>query len=259
MRQSTSRILIFTFGLALVAAWAAPLALAGEGGHHEVRVHKVVKCDDGDCTGEHHGQKVLFVGEDGTVQQVPGGFSWVGVGEDGKGFTFDFAGKGGYLGVMLSELTPELRRHFGVSEEAGVMVSRVLDDTPAARAGVEVGDIITAVNGEAVASAGELAARVRRHEAGETVALEVRRDGRLENLAVTVEERELPGGFGHLPRQVFVHCEEGEDCGAHALAFDCGEERCEVRVECSDGECSCTVNGEPRDCGELPGIHTEHD
>src|SRR4029077_19784150 len=49
----------------------------------------------------------------------------------------------GYLGIQLIEITPELRAHYGVARDAGVLVGGVEPDSPAAKAGIEVGDIIT--------------------------------------------------------------------------------------------------------------------
>ena len=43
----------------------------------------------------------------------------------------------GYLGVQLLDLTPELRVHFGVSEDSGVMISQIVEDSPAAAAGLD--------------------------------------------------------------------------------------------------------------------------
>jgi membrane-associated protease RseP (regulator of RpoE activity) len=97
---------------------------------------------------------------------------------------------GGYLGVELMPLTRELRAHFGVPEERGVMVARVLEGSPAAQAGLQVGDVVTAVEAEAVESPWDLSLAVRGKEAGDRVTLEVWRDGRPLDFAVTVEERD---------------------------------------------------------------------
>jgi predicted metalloprotease with PDZ domain len=83
----------------------------------------------------------------------------------------------GYLGVELTELTPELRTHFGAPSDAGVMVARVVPDSPADRAGLKVGDILTALDGKPVASSWDVRARVRPMEEGAMLPLEVRRDG----------------------------------------------------------------------------------
>lgn len=98
----------------------------------------------------------------------------------------------GYLGVGLVDLTPELRRHFGAREEAGVMVSRVEEGSPAASAGIKVGDIIAAVDGEAMEGPWDVRLAVRSRKKGETVKLDLWRDGRSLALTATVDERETP-------------------------------------------------------------------
>ncbi len=189
-------------------------------------------------------------------------------------------GGGAFLGVQLSDLTPELRTHFGVPEDVGVMVGKLVDGSPALRAGLEIGDIVTAVGGEPVASASALARAIGGHEDGDTVVLEVWRDGRMEKISATLEERERRvevssaaavmevheagdhDGGEHEARviEVKVACEDGEDCtvdvdNAHSFDFAaaaCGDSgECEVSVDCTGGDCACTVNGEAADCSEL--------
>ncbi|HSL81250.1 MAG TPA: PDZ domain-containing protein [Thermoanaerobaculia bacterium] len=96
----------------------------------------------------------------------------------------------GYLGVELMPLTPELRAHFGLPADRGVMVARVEEDSPAARAGLRVGDVIAGVEGKGVESPWDLTVAVRGKEAGETARLEVWRGGRGLDFDVTIEERE---------------------------------------------------------------------
>ena len=95
----------------------------------------------------------------------------------------------GFIGVQLTELTPELRTYFGVGD-SGVMVGSVESDGPAAKSGLKVGDIVTAVDGESVESSSDVARLVRRKKEGDVATLEVWRDGRVENLTVNVAERE---------------------------------------------------------------------
>ncbi len=97
---------------------------------------------------------------------------------------------GGFLGVDLVDLSPELRRHFGAPEEAGVMVSRVVEDSPAARSRIEVGDVITAVDGEKVVRSFDLGRKIRAKEEGQQVQLEVWRGGKRLSLAAAVEMRQ---------------------------------------------------------------------
>ena len=77
-------------------------------------------------------------------------------------------GRRGFLGVRLIEITSELRAHFGAPRDAGVLVGEVDADTPAAKAGIEVGDVITAVDGERVGSTGDVSSTIHRKKAGET-------------------------------------------------------------------------------------------
>jgi membrane-associated protease RseP (regulator of RpoE activity) len=97
---------------------------------------------------------------------------------------------GGYLGVRLVDLTPELRSHFGVPDDRGVLVGRIEDDSPAAEAGLAVGDIITEVDGEPMSSTWDVSLAVREHSEGETLDLELWRDGRPMSFTATVRERE---------------------------------------------------------------------
>jgi hypothetical protein len=101
-----------------------------------------------------------------------------------------FLGRGTFLGVQMVNLTPELRRHFGAPEETGVMVSRVEDESPAAVAGLQVGDIVSTVDGKPVATPSQLARAIARREEGEIVTLEVWRDGEASMLDAVLAERE---------------------------------------------------------------------
>lgn len=115
--------------------------------------------------------------------------------------------KRGTLGVQLTDLTSELRAHFGAPAATGVMVSKVVSDSPAEKAGFQVGDVITAVDGEEVSSSNEVSRRIRRKGDGEVSTLQVYRDKGLMTLDATIEARERSevdlGGM-------FVDCEELE-------------------------------------------------
>lgn len=124
---------------------------------------------------------------------------------------------GGYLGVRLTDLTPELRTHFGVPDDRGVLIARVEEASPAEEAGLAVGDVVTEVDGEPVESTWDLGVAVRRRSEGETVDLEVWRDGRALDFTATVRERERErieiGGLlekGHLAHVPPARWFEGE-------------------------------------------------
>ncbi len=96
---------------------------------------------------------------------------------------------GGYIGVRPIEMTPELREHFGASKEAGILAGRVEPESPAAKAGLRVGDIVTAVDSDKIESTRDLMRAVRRKKDGETVKLDVLRDRAVKTVSVTVVER----------------------------------------------------------------------
>jgi membrane-associated protease RseP (regulator of RpoE activity) len=95
----------------------------------------------------------------------------------------------GYLGIQLIEITPELRAHYGVARDAGVLVGSVEPDSPAAKAGIEVGDIITRAGGERLESVRDLTRMVRDKKTGDTLKIEVSRNRATKSLTATVAER----------------------------------------------------------------------
>jgi serine protease Do len=95
----------------------------------------------------------------------------------------------GYLGVLFEPLDPEVADRLGVSDRHGVLVARVLKDTPAARAGLRAGDVLTAVAGRPVKDARDLQGVVAGLPAGKPVDVTVLRDGTTKTLRVTVEEQ----------------------------------------------------------------------
>ena len=123
---------------------------------------------------------------------------------------------GGFLGVQLVSLTPELRQHFGVSEDRGVMVSKVEEGSPAESAGIRVGDILTVADGEDVTSAPMLSRLVRRKKKGDTASIELIRDGRVEVATVIVDERE---GFSFGPGHYSFIGSQGEPVVVPDLDF----------------------------------------
>jgi membrane-associated protease RseP (regulator of RpoE activity) len=120
----------------------------------------------------------------------------VGDGESPGPAPFLFAAAGesrrGYLGVHLVRLTKELRAHFGAPENAGVMVSRVEENSPAAKAGIAVGDIIVAVDDEDMDAIWELQQIVGAKRDKEIAAVKIIRDKKQKTLKVTVAERKRP-------------------------------------------------------------------
>jgi serine protease Do len=94
----------------------------------------------------------------------------------------------GYLGVAVQELTPSVARGLGLEPSRGVLVADVVPDGPAARAGVQRGDVITAVDGKTVEDAGHFRNLVAGMAPGTPLRLSLVRDGRTRTAAVAVGE-----------------------------------------------------------------------
>jgi membrane-associated protease RseP (regulator of RpoE activity) len=107
-------------------------------------------------------------------------------------YAWSMQGSRAFLGVQSIELTPELRRHFGVPESAGVMISKVTSESPAARSGIAVGDILTAIDNEPIDSTTDLVIAIGRRERDTVVQVEIWRDRRVQTLSATLTEHEGP-------------------------------------------------------------------
>lgn len=134
----------------------------------------------------------------------------------------------GFLGVETSSLTPELRRHFGVPEDAGVMLSRVLEGSAAEAAGLAVGDIVTRVEGEEISSASALGRAIRRREGGSEVEIEYWRSGaRYETRATLAERKPCSLDIGDSLRAIDI--EDLPELGS--LGLELGGEAMETALE----------------------------
>lgn len=89
------------------------------------------------------------------------------------------------LGVTVEELTPQLASFFGVKD--GVLVSSVREDSPAASAGLRAGDVITAVNQNAVATREDLVRVLRDMDEERDVTIELTRDHKPLSVKATLE------------------------------------------------------------------------
>src|SRR5580658_7741148 len=83
----------------------------------------------------------------------------------------------GFLGITPQELTPEMAKAFGVPNTHGVAVATVVPDSPAAKAGLKVGDVITAVNGSPADDVNSFRLQVAGFSPGTTVHLKIDRSG----------------------------------------------------------------------------------
>ena len=105
----------------------------------------------------------------------------------------------GWIGVQIQPVTPEIAESLGMKKPGGALVAEPQKDGPAAKAGIQSGDVITAVNGNAVADARDLARKIGGLAPGATVKLGVLRAGAEKTLSLTL---------GELPNQREARAEE---------------------------------------------------
>jgi serine protease Do len=96
--------------------------------------------------------------------------------------------KHAYIGVGITDVTPENAKFFHLNDTTGAVISQVESDAPGARAGLKVGDVITEVNGQKVSDAGHLQVLIGQNPPGSKVNLQVIRDGKQMTVPVTLEE-----------------------------------------------------------------------
>ncbi len=94
----------------------------------------------------------------------------------------------GMLGVQIQMVTPELAKSFGLKEPAGALVAEVNPGTPAAKTGLQRGDIITEFNGTPIKEMHELPKMVAHTPPGQTVNLKVLRQGKEKSFTATIVE-----------------------------------------------------------------------
>jgi serine protease Do len=99
----------------------------------------------------------------------------------------------GWLGVLIQEVTRELAESFGMDDPHGALVAKVLDDSPAAAAGLEVGDVIVEFNGKKVIRSSSLPPLVGRAKVGKQAQVTVIRNKRRQEIGVQIAE--LPGAI----------------------------------------------------------------
>jgi serine protease Do len=98
------------------------------------------------------------------------------------------------IGVGINDVTPENASFFHLDNASGALISQVEADSPAAKAGIKVGDVITELNSKKMDNSGQLQAAISAQRPGNKVNLTVMRDGKSLNLPVTLESINKKGG-----------------------------------------------------------------
>ncbi len=117
-------------------------------------------------------------------------WKWEGTEPGGDGFMLAFSNNR-RIGVSTTSLTKQLADYFGVADGKGVLVTSVVEDGAAAKAGVRAGDVIVALDGEKVEDAGDLARAINRKKEGD-VTLTIIRNKSQRTITVTPKQISAP-------------------------------------------------------------------
>ena len=96
----------------------------------------------------------------------------------------------GWLGVSIQEMTPELAKSFGLTDNKGALVAQVMSGSPAEKAGIEQGDVIVEFDGKAISESKDLPQVVASTPVGKSVNVKLLRNGKTVDRSVKVSEME---------------------------------------------------------------------
>ena len=152
-----------------------------------------------------------LVGINTAIVTKTGGFMGIGLAIPSRivqKVTRDILEKGrvsrGWLGVVIQNVTPELAKVYGLDKPEGVIVNRVMKDSPAAKAGLKAQDIIVAFNGKPVQSVTQLTSLVSASDPRTTVRLTILRDGKRKTVSVKLGERPKEEELAEAPGEEHV-------------------------------------------------------
>ncbi len=94
-----------------------------------------------------------------------------------------------YLGITMSSLSPSMSRALKLDEGVGVLVDKVVVGSPAEQAGLQSGDVITAIGDQTITGNRDLTRILRENSPGDELRLTIQREGKQRRLKVTVGER----------------------------------------------------------------------
>ena len=168
------------------------LAISRGGAEQEVAVTIGKRNDSLDAMQKLRGPQGRLQGLQGLIAPGPNVWKWEGPEPGRDGFVLAF-GNNRRIGVSTMQLTKQLADYFGVTDAKGVLVTSVAEDSPAAKAGIKAGDVITAIDGEKVEGAGSLARAINKKKEGD-VTLTIIRNKSQRSITVTPKESGFPAG-----------------------------------------------------------------
>jgi Do/DeqQ family serine protease len=113
----------------------------------------------------------------------------------------------GYMGIGITDITPENSKFFDRKENTGALVTQVEPDSPGAKAGLKIGDVVTQLDGKNISDAGDLQVQVGQKSPGTKISLGVEREGKNITVPVTLEAMGARDGKG---TDISFRCECGK-------------------------------------------------
>jgi serine protease Do len=145
--------------------------------------------------------------------------------EENPNFFALHVGEGSYLGVYLEEVTGERAKELGLKEERGAVIMKVVEDSPAQKAGLKENDVIVSFNGRRVDSVRELQRLMSETPADRNISIEVIRGGSQQTLSAALSK--------HSPRFRFMPNQMEE---LHRLDSELRREQTEREREMTERE-----------------------
>jgi hypothetical protein len=139
--------------------------------------------------------------------------------------------KDGFLGIQIQDLSDQLIDYFKVKDGNGVLVSEVVEDSPANNAGLKAGDVVTKVNDKDIQNAADLTKTIRGYDPDSKVIVTVLRNGKKKQLKATLGETEYDHSynfgdleelkhFGAKQKMLFKMHEDDDNFEFHGFPFD---------------------------------------
>ena len=136
----------------------------------------------------------------------------------------------GWIGVTIQDVDESMAKAMGMPKASGALVANTLPGEPAAKAGIEGGDVIVSVDGQPIADSSALLRAIAAKKPGNTVVLGVWRNGKEEQMTVTLGERQTTGA---------VKADDGKKADEGLLGFSArsltAEERRNLKIADKEG------------------------
>lgn len=164
----------------------------------------------------------------------------------------------GQLGVVVEQISALKAQGLGMPDSRGALVNQMVEDSAAAKAGLEIGDVIRSVNGTSIATSSELPPLIGALPPGSKVRLGILRDGKPREITVTLTE--LAEDAARTANAPDAAGEDKPQVGANALlGLDVADlnaaERKQLGLEAGEGVRITRVNGQAaREAGLAPGM-----